>query len=862
MPQRPATAHAVPVEPGPAWSLADAELTTRFHPLYASVIPRVQGGRMVSRGLPFVLPPDGTGPRWLAVDGRVEVDLGGIAATHLVLLAFCDAWRDEGGKRPAGVPVGWVMPVGEPLARARVMLEDGDPVETVLRRRFEVNEGLVGWGSMAFLALPHRVEGPVDWRGPHARTGTGRYAPPGHSGPLTILPGSWGPGQTGVEDHVPSPSGDITLWLHAIEVGAAGAPGRLAALELEPIAGEGDGRLVVIAALTAFSGTASPLRWAPRRSLALQGANGLPVEVDLGVIARRGTLARPAAPRPITGWGDVTPVLTAHGAAEAPDVAEAGEEEVEVAAAADAVLAVGGSGLALREVHPGGRPAEIGRARLRALPDADRRMGVSLVDEAGRTLPARVRFVAADGRYLPPLGHRAEVNPGLAEDLGADVLLGAAAWAYIDGDFEIDLPPGGARMEAMAGPARPPLAAEVTSGDVEHGSLQLAFGAALRPAAGRWVSGDTHVHFLAPSTALLQARAEGVNAVHLLATQWGEHHTSLTDVGGDALHASGEHAVWVGSENRQNMLGHIGIVGTSRPVLPFASGGAPEGRIGGPVTHLMADWLRRCRELGGLAIAAHYPLPLAEVVADIEAGLVDALEMQCFDMALQSPPIREWYRALDAGYRLPLVAGTDKMSAEVPLGQVRTWARLADGEALTFASWARAVRAGRTFVSSGPVLELRVEGFEPGDVITVPPGTDLEVEVVARAAQPVISDVELVHDGEVTRAVSTPEPATALTLRERVRVERSGWLAARSRSPFAIGSAFATAMAAHTSAVYLEVPGRPQPPADMSTSLTVVDGTRAWLEQLAPVRDERERERFRRFLDESERGIRERGGGT
>ena len=32
---------------------------------------------------------------------------------------------------------------------------------------FEVGEGIVGWGSMAFLALPHLVEEPVDWRGPH-----------------------------------------------------------------------------------------------------------------------------------------------------------------------------------------------------------------------------------------------------------------------------------------------------------------------------------------------------------------------------------------------------------------------------------------------------------------------------------------------------------------------------------------------------------------------------------------------------------------------------------------------------------------------------------------------------------------------
>ena len=73
-----------------------------------------------------------------------------------------------------------------------------------------------------------------------------------------------------------------------------------------------------------------------------------------------------------------------------------------------------------------------------------------------------------------------------------------------------------------------------------------------------------------------------------------------------------------------------------------------------------------------------------------------------------------------------------------------------------------------------------------------------------------------------------------------------------------IGSAFASAMAAHTSAVYLAVRGRPQPPPDLAVPLALVDGTRAWLEALAPLRDPGDAERFRRFLDEAERRLRAR----
>ena len=36
------------------------------------------------------------------------------------------------------------------------------------------------------------------------------------------------------------------------------------------------------------------------------------------------------------------------------------------------------------------------------------------------------------------------------------------------------------------------------------------------------MTADTHVHFLSPSTAVLEAQAEGLNLVNLLAAQWGD----------------------------------------------------------------------------------------------------------------------------------------------------------------------------------------------------------------------------------------------------------------------------------------------------------------------------------------------------
>ena len=729
-------------------------------------------------------------------------------ATSLVLLAFCDAWRDEHGERPAGTPIGWVLPVGEPLARVTVTLRDAPPRTVVLRRRFEVNEGIIGWGSMAFLALPHRTERAIDPLGPHPRQEPGRYAPVGHAGPMTVLPGGWGARQPGVEDHVPSATDELMLWLHAIDLGTGRRPAAIRSVTFEPLPGSGMGRDVVVAAMTTFMGTASPLRWRPRASFRVDGAKGLPIGVDLGVVARR----RPLGPPPIAADGDPGlpgPATDDGRSVPVPPVAE----ELELTAAVDAVLTVGRA----RVTIPGnGEGVTVARPALRVepLPPADRRVSVELTGSGGERLAGRVAFRARDGRVLAPLGHADAVDPGLYEDVGAGLLLGGRAWAYVDGTFDIDLPADGAIVEVMAGPDRPGLVSRLGPPELHRGSLRVTLGDALAPAGGNWVSGDTHVHFLSPATALVQARAEGVNAVHLLATQWGDLVTSLLDHEGDQVHAGGRHAVWVGSENRQNMLGHVGLVGGG-PHLPFASGGPPEGRIGDPVRLAMADWLRRCRDEGGLAIGAHFPLPMAEVAADIAAGLLDAVEVQVFDPTLESPPLREWYRYLDAGYRLPLVGGTDRMSAEVPLGQVRTWARLDDDAELSFEAWARAIRAGRTFVTSGPILELRVDGSEPGDTLRVDTGARVEVELTARAARPIIGALEVVLDGRVVAAGSPEAPTTDVRLRERVTIERTGWLAGRSRSPYAWPSAFATSMAAHTSPVWIAVPERPRPPADL-----------------------------------------------
>jgi hypothetical protein len=827
----------------------EAQVGGRFHAAYGPALGRLPAGRQVFQGLPFDLGPGSEGARWILLDEATTVELSPAGKTsHVVVAHLCDAWRDDTGSRPAGLAIGHVVPVGERLARYTVVDRDGRETSRIVRRRFEVNDGILGWGSGAFAAVPHVANEVIDWRGPHAAQGPGRYAPAGQSGTLTIMPGSYGANQVGVSDYVPSPTGDALLWLHAIELEAGADP---VALRLEPLTGGRPGSDVIVAAITLFGGSASPLVRGARFQVRLDGLESFDdrPEVDLGTIIR----SRPA-PAPLSadgpaagvvGWG--TPRVVA-------GVTPVGPTIVDLAIAPDAVLSVGDWSIRGVDLLANSAPRDpTGKRSIEVLRPARVPVEVDIVDRStGERSPARVRFTAADGRYLPPVGHRDEVNTGFYEDHGGDLILGSSAYAYVPGRFAIDLPIGTVEVEVVGGFDRAPHRARVEI-DPSTRRLELPLDRAIDLHGGRWVTADSHVHFLAPSTALLQAAAEDIDVVNLLAAQWGDLFTNVTDLEwGSMADPSGRRLVVVGTENRQNMLGHLALLGAHRPSIPFASAGPPEGRLAGALTVLLADWADRCRAAGGLVVGAHFPLPYAEIAADIVAGKIDALETQALAPGLDDPSVVEWYRYLNLGYRLPIVAGTDKMSAEIPIGAVRTYSHLLTDGPLTFESWAAAVRAGRTFVTSGPVIELAVDGREPGDVIRLRSPGRFEVLARARAAQAVLTDLELVVNGRVVAATSSTA-TTELTLHETVDISSGAWIAARSRSGSQIESAFTTSMAAHTSAVYAEVEDRPLVGAaeDEEVVEQVIAGARSWVAELAAVDDPAERDRMVRFLDTS-----------
>jgi hypothetical protein len=469
----------------------------------------------------------------------------------------------------------------------------------------------------------------------------------------------------------------------------------------------------------------------------------------------------------------------------------------------------------------------------------------------GKPTPVRLAFRSAQGRYLPPYGHRTEINDAWFQDYGADVKLMDTSFAYVDGSFQVELPVGDVYVEITKGFEYQAVRRKVRI-EPQQRELKLEISRIANLRSKGWVTADTHVHFLSPTTALLEAQAEGLNLINLLAAQWGDLFTNVGDLTGRPLVSpDGESLVWVGSENRQHLLGHIGLLGTRNPVYPMSASGPSESYLGDPLRTTLAEWADQCREREGLAVAVHFPYPTAELAADIALGKIDALELWPSDevarhrIHFNTLRYLDWYRYLDCGYRLPAVGGTDKMGAYMPAGTNRAYAQIG-GDELSFAAWARAVRKGNTFVSSGPLLFLEVEGHPPGDEISLPAGGGtLEVRAEAKSFVP-FHDLEIVLNGRVVASRQASSGTRELVLHESIKVPGPGWLAARCSSELGPVTNWQFHVQAHTSPVYLKAPGQDLFSAPAATyMLTLIEGARTWAENLATRPDD---ERFRQVM--------------
>ena len=787
---------------------------------------RMPSGKQTLRGVPFLLGPEDTRTKsWIVLDqngsawstASCEIALHH-KASFICLAQFCD-W-DPNENPPPNEDV--IERVGQQLGKAVLVYQDGQETSLPLRRRFEVNSPSASWGHLSFAAVPHRQDG------------TRKLDDPLKNG------FAWGDLQIGIWDSSYPSNPDLasreTLWLCAL---ANPFPERqLKALRLEASSADP----LIICAVTLFHGGDNPLRYEAvtlyRIKLpdaSAQESARWKVDVDLGVVI--GTHS--SIPFEPEKWLSAPRAGLGERRGEMPPSQHL---YVELTASLEATLTLSdtksrrqyrfnlGEAESGKELWAQGRTTSIEVLE----PDKAFLQGQVLDASSHRPTPVRLAFYSKDGRYIPPYGHRRDVNNAWFQDYGADIKLMDSSFAYVDGTFQIELPVGEVFLEMTKGFEYEGVRRKLR---VEPGQrqLDLEISRFVDLRSQGWVSADTHVHFLSPTTAILEGQAEGLNLINLLAAQWGELFTNVGDFShGPVTSQDGEMMVWMGTENRQHILGHLGLLGGhGQPVFPMSAGGAEESRIGEPVWKSLSEWADACRRREGVVVAVHFPYPTGELAADIVLDKIDAVELSPMNLGEHFNNLRflDWYRYLNCGYRLPCVGGTDKMGAWIPAGASRAYAYLG-GEEFNFPNWAKAIRGGNTFMTSGPLIFFQADGKTPGSEITLKAGgASIEVRAEVRSYVPV-HRLDVVLNGKVVSSREESSGVKTLTLNDKIQVPGPGWLAARCASRLDLTGSLR--IAAHTSPVYLRVPDQDLfSPSAAAYMLTLIEGAETWVKNLA-----------------------------
>ena len=141
------------------------------------------------------------------------------------------------------------------------------------------------------------------------------------------------------------------------------------------------------------------------------------------------------------------------------------------------------------------------------------------------------------------------------------------------------------------------------------------------------------------------------------------------------------------------------------------------------------------RRIGGTTVWCHNGMGMETPVA-AALGLLNAYNIAD---GMEADYDR-YYRFLNCGFRLPVSSGTDWWIYD----HNRVFVQV-QGE-FTYDTWIAGLRAGRTFVSNGPLLEFRVNGKEPGASIETSGMLKVSATVVSRLP---FERLQIVYNGEV-----------------------------------------------------------------------------------------------------------------
>jgi TolB protein len=486
----------------------------------------------------------------------------------------------------------------------------------------------------------------------------------------------------------------------------------------------------------------------------------------------------------------------------------------------------------------GGNPSEVKLTTLKYKRPTGR-LRVQVRDgTTGKNTEARVYLSASDKRGYTPRGEFHRMAAVTNEH-----------YFHTTGTVDIEIPAGAATVEVMKGFEYRPQQQSVNIAAGETLEIEFTLQRIIDLPAMGWYSGDNHMHMnygglfgATPTSLMLEADAEDLHVINdLVANYSGVRVLDLKYFEGK-LHSlsKSNRLLYFNEEYRPSFAGHLSLLNLKTYFFPQFDGMEgtalaahypsnshvldavhAQGGVGGYVHPYNAE-----PSLRGYSGAREFPVSAA-------LGNVDYFDLMCL-WSDEYVGEKVWYRILNLGFRVPVSAGTDAMTdywRHPPIGSVRVYVKT--GTPVDYGNWIRGLTQGRSFVTSGPLLFLRVDGREPGDELRLAGGAVSKVRVEAEASSILpMHTLDIVQNGQIIHTVKPTDPFSARVSID-VPIARTGWIAARVTGPERQHRLMDRYVYAHTNPVFLSKGGQPaSSPDDAVYFLKWIDTVLDMLEKL------------------------------
>jgi len=408
-----------------------------------------------------------------------------------------------------------------------------------------------------------------------------------------------------------------------------------------------------------------------------------------------------------------------------------------------------------------------------------------------------------------------------------------------DGHFIIKVPVGKAIIHIERGKEYLPVDKEIIIVHNQTAKVDITLTRWISMHKEGWYSSDMHCHFGRDNLEILKqlALADDINFEPIL-TLWNHQRSSTADEiwldgrAGSSVYANSTHMITFRNQEIERIggdafesVGALLMFGLTEPVrMPMRNSKYPCDAVLGR---------KAKRSSPQCVIDTDKPI-WGENVIGVALGLFDSVQV-CHNHYHRDSTLRlgwgmaahdtdrqdywgedelfyrtnlTYYHFLNCGFRLSVTGGSAMGVMQVPLGYNRTYAKL-DGT-LTEANYLKAICAGRTFATSGPMLILIANGMDCGSDIQYSTRSKEPIQVTAevRSIQP-LNSLELISNGKVIKKITlknlTTSPMFKESLITELKPQRSGWIAARAIFTGPDGHM----RQAHTSPVYIVVDEKP-----------------------------------------------------